>query len=95
MNEKLKECATRILSLVAHQDRHGNWWGDDTNLGDVTEDAVAVLKEHFGGCPWEADLDVALCPKHGGAMAACPVGNTTFSLPLGVPVACDTVIVSR
>ncbi len=46
------QAAREILGIVAHQDKRGNWEGDDHNCGtdaEIVGQAIEVLKRYFGG----------------------------------------------
>ncbi len=47
----VEQAAREILGIVAHQDKRGNWEGDDHNCGtdaEIVGQAIEVLKRHFG-----------------------------------------------
>jgi hypothetical protein len=48
-NAELTAAAEEILSWVAFKQNDGNWWGHDTDCGDVTPKAVAILKRLLRG----------------------------------------------
>ena len=41
--EELKKISIRIANHSASRYNHGNWWGDDTDLGHLPERIVAEL----------------------------------------------------